>query len=146
MPVDFDNDNANMGYAFINFINPLFILEFSKQFDRKTWKTQFYSHKQTELKYGKIQGLNNLMEHFRQSSVMRQEDYSTRPRFFEQNDKNQLREDLQAEIDKCNCVFALDVVMDKMQLEEDEMARQRNNAQQQFYQMQQQQQFLYPQQ
>jgi hypothetical protein len=74
MPIDFSNDNANMGYAFINFINPLFILEFYKQFNRKRWVVKYNSQKQTELKYGKIQGLTNLMEHFRASSVMKQVD------------------------------------------------------------------------
>lgn len=74
MPIDFQNDNANMGYAFINFINPLFILEFYKQFNRKRWVVKYNSQKQTELKYGKIQGLVNLTEHFRASSVMKQVD------------------------------------------------------------------------
>jgi hypothetical protein len=54
MPIDFNNDNANMGYAFINFIHPLFILDFFKQFDKRRWKVQYNSFKKCELKYGKI--------------------------------------------------------------------------------------------
>jgi hypothetical protein len=54
MPIDFNNDNANMGYAFINFISPLFILDFFAAFDKKKWKANYNSPKQCELKYGKI--------------------------------------------------------------------------------------------
>lgn len=94
MPVDFNNDNASVGYAFINFIHPLFILDFNKQFNGKRWFVHYNSHKQTELKYGKIQGQFNLMNHFRASTIMRKEDQNMKPRFFEQGDSNQLKEDL----------------------------------------------------
>lgn len=55
LPIDFQN-KANVGYAFINFLNPLFILDFYKDFQTKKW-AKFNSHKICEIKYGRIQGL-----------------------------------------------------------------------------------------
>ena len=54
LPVDYNNDFANYGYAFINFIHPLFILDFKRQFQGKKWREEYNSMKKTELKYGKI--------------------------------------------------------------------------------------------
>lgn len=35
--IDFDN-NCNMGYAFINFIDPLYIVHFYEKFNGKSWR------------------------------------------------------------------------------------------------------------
>lgn len=44
-----------MGYAFINFIDAIFIVEFFQQFDGKGWEC-FNSDKICQITYGKIQG------------------------------------------------------------------------------------------
>lgn len=71
-----------------------------------------------------------------------------RPRFFEQNDTEQLRADLQAEIKKHQVTLSVDQAMERMQAQEDEYHRhrvmQQSYAQQQHYQqMQYQQQMMY---
>jgi hypothetical protein len=53
MPIDFSNDYANMGYAFINFLNPIFIMDFYNEFNNKKWK-QYNSKKICKIRYGRI--------------------------------------------------------------------------------------------
>ena len=55
LPIDFEK-NANKGYTFINFVHPLFILDFQKEFEGKKWY-EFKSYKICEVKYGAYQGL-----------------------------------------------------------------------------------------
>lgn len=65
------------------------------------------------------------MEHFRASSVMKQVDQSMRPRFFEQNDLEQLKEDLQKEIGRNQIQFSVEQAMEKMKVQENEYHQQR---------------------
>jgi hypothetical protein len=65
------------------------------------------------------------MEHFRASSVMKQVDQSMRPRFFEQNDQEQLKEDLLTEIKKNGMTLSVEQAMEKMKAQEEEYHRQR---------------------
>lgn len=81
LPIDFQNQ-ANVGYAFLNFVHPLFILDFFKEFHGRKW-TKFNSQKRCEIKFGRIQGLEDLKRHFQASSVMNQTDENCRPRIFE---------------------------------------------------------------
>lgn len=55
LPIDFQHQ-ANVGYAFINFLHPLFILDFFKEFHRRKW-SRFNSQKICDIKYGRLQGI-----------------------------------------------------------------------------------------
>lgn len=68
LPIDFKN-SCNVGYAFINFINPLYILRFYEHMNAQKWE-KFNSEKVCQLAYARIQGLEGLLEHFHCSSVM----------------------------------------------------------------------------
>lgn len=68
LPIDFNN-KCNVGYAFINFIDPLNILDFFKEFNNRKWN-KFNSEKICEVRYGRIQGKTTLINHFKNSSVM----------------------------------------------------------------------------
>lgn len=62
LPIDFKN-KCNMGYAFINFVDPVFILKFYEEMNNKSWD-RFKSEKICELTYGRIQGQANLIDNF----------------------------------------------------------------------------------
>jgi len=68
LPMDFRN-NCNVGYAFINFMNPISIIEFFNDFNDKMWP-RFNSVKVCKITYARIQGKDNLIEHFRNSRLM----------------------------------------------------------------------------
>ena len=70
LPIDFKNA-ANVGYAFINFLHPLFILDFYNEFHDRKW-SKFNSFKKCDLRYGRMQGLEEAKDHFKSSSVMHQ--------------------------------------------------------------------------
>ena len=71
LPIDFKN-KCNVGYAFINFIEPATILRCFEQLNGQKWE-HFRSAKLCELAYARIQGVKKLADHFRRSSVMSQE-------------------------------------------------------------------------
>ncbi|CAG9331682.1 AML1_2 [Blepharisma stoltei] len=77
LPIDFKN-NCNVGYAFINFLNPQIIPLVCNQFNGKRWE-RFNSEKICALAYARIQGRQNLVQHFQSSSVMEQEDMQVKP-------------------------------------------------------------------
>jgi len=52
LPIDFKN-KCNMGYAFINFIDSIYIPEFFDQFDSQKWQI-FNSEKICKITYGRI--------------------------------------------------------------------------------------------
>jgi len=54
LPIDFKNE-CNKGYAFINFIDPLFIIPFYFEYNKTKWK-KFNSDKKAEITYAKLQG------------------------------------------------------------------------------------------
>ena len=62
MPMDQKNQ-ANVGYAFVNFVHPLFIVDFYNRFIGKTWK-EYNSNKICDLKYGRLQGKKQLENNF----------------------------------------------------------------------------------
>jgi hypothetical protein len=68
LPVDFKN-NCNLGFAFINFIDPMHIILFYELFRGKKW-TKYKSDKICELAYAKVQGRNELIEHFKKGSIL----------------------------------------------------------------------------
>ena len=68
LPLDFNN-NCNLGFAFINFVDSFHILSFYDYFRGKRW-SRFNSEKICELAYAKFQGKKELINHFEKGSVM----------------------------------------------------------------------------
>ncbi|TVY44334.1 Meiosis protein [Lachnellula occidentalis] len=66
--IDFAN-NCNVGYAFINFVDPLDIVNFVKARAGEKWY-RFQSEKVAQVSYATIQGRDCLIQKFRNSSVM----------------------------------------------------------------------------
>jgi len=62
LPLDYKN-NCNLGFAFINFTNPLHILMFYEIFLDRKWKN-YNSVKKCDLTYAKSQGKKELASHF----------------------------------------------------------------------------------
>ncbi|PWY64292.1 meiosis protein MEI2 [Aspergillus heteromorphus CBS 117.55] len=77
--IDFAN-NCNVGYAFINFEDPIDIIDFVNARAGRTWNC-FNSDKVAEVSYATIQGKDCLVQKFRNSSVML-EHPSFRPKIF----------------------------------------------------------------
>ncbi|PCG92691.1 RNA recognition motif 2 [Penicillium occitanis (nom. inval.)] len=75
-----DRDFNSVGYAFINFEDPLDIIDFVEARAGHTWNC-FNSDKVAEVSYATIQGRDCLIQKFRNSSVML-EDPSFRPKLF----------------------------------------------------------------
>lgn len=70
LPIDFER-GANIGYAFINFVDPRYIRDFYLAFHGSKWR-DFNSDKVCEITYARIQGLAACTEHFKNSSLMKQ--------------------------------------------------------------------------
>jgi RNA recognition motif-containing protein len=93
LPMDLMN-GVNVGYAFVNFQDSQTIIPFFNFFNNKTWRTILQtldisgarafepdiSNRSCKVTYARIQGLEQLNEHFRSSSIMNQPD-SIRPYF-----------------------------------------------------------------
>lgn len=80
LPIDFKN-KCNVGYAFINFLKPEYIEPFYEAFHGKKWG-RFNSEKVCEITFARIQGLQQLMAHFQNSSLLL-EDPKCRPVIFD---------------------------------------------------------------
>lgn len=80
LPIDFKN-KCNVGYAFINMLNPELIIPFYEAFNGKKWE-KFNSEKVASLAYARIQGKSALIAHFQNSSLMN-EDMRCRPIIFD---------------------------------------------------------------
>jgi hypothetical protein len=77
LPLDYFN-NANLGFAFINFVDSYHIISFFEMFRGKKWR-RFNSEKICELAYAKIQGKKELIAHFEKGSVMNFESEDKKP-------------------------------------------------------------------
>ncbi len=92
LPIDFQN-KCNVGYAFINFIAPIFIPGFYERFNGRRWE-KFSSEKVRvlifecfelkkpqicKLTYARIQGKQALQQHFQSSSIMNQQNKKVKP-------------------------------------------------------------------
>lgn len=77
--MDFKN-NCNVGYAFINFIDQKSLKDFYYRINGKRWRN-VASMKIAELAYASIQGLTNLINKFKKSTVMMEEE-RFRPKVF----------------------------------------------------------------
>ncbi|XP_077212120.1 MEI2-like protein 1 isoform X2 [Tasmannia lanceolata] len=85
LPIDFKN-KCNVGYAFINMIDPMQIVPFFQAFNGKKWE-KFNSEKVASLAYARIQGKAALIAHFQNSSLMN-EDKRCRPILFHSEGPN----------------------------------------------------------
>lgn len=77
LPIDFKN-KCNVGYAFINFVNSVYILQFFESFNGKKWE-KFKSEKICQLTYARIQGRQALMIHFKSYNNLFQHSQKVRP-------------------------------------------------------------------
>lgn len=77
--IDFANE-CNVGYAFINFVDPLDIIPFVNARGNQRWNC-FKSDKVAEVSYATIQGKDCLVQKFRNSSVMLELEHY-RPKLF----------------------------------------------------------------
>ena len=80
LPMDYKN-KCNIGYSFINFLNSKTTARFFTEFNNRNW-SQFKSHKICAIKYGRIQGKTNLIQHFLKTNVVRGAPESYRPMLF----------------------------------------------------------------
>ena len=77
LPLDYKN-NCNLGFAFINFVNPLHILNFYYLFRGKRWP-RYNSEKICELAYAKFQGKDELISHFEKGTIMKFDTQEKKP-------------------------------------------------------------------
>ncbi|XP_039026720.1 protein MEI2-like 4 [Hibiscus syriacus] len=85
LPIDFKN-KCNVGYAFINMLEPSQVITFYQAFNGKKWE-KFNSEKVASLAYARIQGKAALTAHFRNSTLMN-EDKRCRPILFNTDGPN----------------------------------------------------------
>lgn len=77
LPIDYVN-KCNLGFAFINFIEPLHIILFYELYRGKKWR-KFNSEKKCELLYAKFQGREDLISHFERGKVLSFDSEDKRP-------------------------------------------------------------------
>jgi len=77
LPLDYNN-NCNLGFAFINFVEAKHIPYFYFLFRGKKWR-RFNSEKICELAYAKFQGKKELIAHFEKGSIMQFEAEEKKP-------------------------------------------------------------------
>lgn len=65
LPISFKIEK-NLGYAFINFINPIYVVDFYYKTLNLTWK-KHHSNKNPVVRFAKVQGKNNLIIHLKES-------------------------------------------------------------------------------
>ncbi|KAF6157534.1 hypothetical protein GIB67_004472 [Kingdonia uniflora] len=65
LPIDFNN-KCNVGYGFVNLTSPQATLRFYKAFHQQRWEV-FNTRKICEVTYARLQGLEALKEHFKNS-------------------------------------------------------------------------------
>ena len=77
LPIDYIN-NCNLGFAFINFVHPMHIVQFYSRYRGRKWR-KFNSEKICELAYAKFQGRRDLIAHFEKGSVLNYATEDKRP-------------------------------------------------------------------
>ena len=77
LPIDYVN-KCNLGFAFINFVEPLHIILFYELYRGKKWK-KFKSDKICELLYAKFQNKKELISHFEKGKVLLFDSVEKRP-------------------------------------------------------------------
>ena len=82
LPLDPENE-CNLGYSFINFIDPLHIIYFYHSFKSRKWN-YYKSHKECDLSYAKFQGKVELTAHL-EKNMNKMEDKKKLPILFNIN-------------------------------------------------------------
>lgn len=82
LPIDFKN-RCNVGYAFINFMDPRSIIAFYQELNGQRWRN-FNSEKVCTLTYARIQGKAAMVNRFQNSSLL-EKDNEYRPLLFYSN-------------------------------------------------------------
>ena len=77
LPINFQT-KQNFGYAFLNFRSPISIVGFYKFYNMKKLDAS-NSNKICHISYARIQGLDNCIDHFENSSIMKQTDQKLKP-------------------------------------------------------------------
>ena len=72
LPIDFKN-KCNVGYCFINFLEPKCIVPFVKEFNGQRWKS-FNSEKVCAITFARIQGKASMVARFQNSSLLEKDD------------------------------------------------------------------------
>jgi hypothetical protein len=72
LPIDFKN-RCNVGYCFINFLEPRFIAPFVRTFNGQRWKS-FNSEKVCAVSFARIQGRQAMIARFQNSSLLEKDD------------------------------------------------------------------------
>lgn len=72
LPIDFKN-RCNVGYCFINFLEPHFIAPFVRTFNGQRWKS-FNSEKVCAISFARIQGKQAMIARFQNSSLLEKDD------------------------------------------------------------------------
>ena len=80
LPIDFRN-KCNLGYAFINMMSPLEVIKLHKALSGAKW-TQSRSEKKCSISWGRLQGKQALVRHFKQSSFLKRIPPDFRPVVF----------------------------------------------------------------
>jgi hypothetical protein len=82
LPIDFKN-RCNVGYCFINFLEPSYIVAFVREFNGHRWKN-FNSEKVCAITFARIQGKSAMISRFQNSSLLEKHD-DYRPLLFYSN-------------------------------------------------------------
>ena len=77
LPIDYTN-NCNLGFAFINFIHPFYIIDFYETYRGQKWM-RYLSDKKCELAYGTVQGKQTLIKHFQKGIVLNAQTSDRKP-------------------------------------------------------------------
>lgn len=72
LPIDFKN-KCNVGYCFINFLEPRHIVPFVAEFNGQRWKS-FNSEKVCAVSFARIQGKSAMVSRFQNSSLLEKDD------------------------------------------------------------------------
>ncbi|KAJ0037699.1 hypothetical protein Pint_23596 [Pistacia integerrima] len=92
LPIDFNN-KCNVGYGFVNMTSPEATLRLYKAFHLQNWEV-FNSRKICEVTYARVQGLEALKEHFKNSKFPSEMDHYLPVVFSPPRDGRQLTEPL----------------------------------------------------
>jgi len=77
---------CGVGFAFINMVHPLFILDFFLEFNCIKWSEKIdkcNSNKYCEITYANVQGIKEITQELSDKNVMKKADEDARPQFFE---------------------------------------------------------------